>query len=438
MLSTARRFAAQILPNGVSPSVVEEVHSALQSPTSRSSSAALERIAQHARAHVPFYRRLPGEGFESLPIVTKPMMVADRSQFFDQRIDPERLTTRLSSGTSGVRYHSYFDADRISHHRAEMVAAFRFLGTDPFASTLHGTTWFNEPTRSKLAFLLQGKRMYDGEHDERSIRSLARWLRSRRGTIIVALCSYLDSLFEGFREFDIEFDEGVIGAVLGIGEPATNSLDQLVRSHAGVNLLMRYSNTENGIFGISDGALSRYTLNTATFHFEILDLDSDQPAPPGEIGRIVVTDLFNRASPHLRYDTGDVGRFAVDESGAVMTGVLQELGGRNRDFSIGGTAEAPSRVLHMGIMERVDRMEDIRQFQLRQNDFGKFTWILNAPRSTDLESRLRTVLEETVGDIVRCDFSYDSQEFVVGSGKRQSFINEMPDPEQHFRFRSLQ
>lgn len=433
MLSTARRFAAQILPNGVSPSVVEEVHSALQSPTSRSSSAALERIAQHARAHVPFYRRLPGEGFESLPIVTKPMMVADRSQFFDERVKPDKLAERFSSGTSGITYTSYFDGDRISHHRAEMAAAFRFLGADPFASTLHGTSWLDVSARTKLAFLLQGKRMYTGEHDERSIRSIARWLRSRRGTIIVALCSYLDSLFGGFREFDIEFDEGVIGAVLGIGEPATNSLDQLVRSHAGVDLFMRYSNTENGIFGISDGALSRYTLNTATFHFEILDLDSDQPAPPGEIGRIVVTDLFNRASPYLRYDTGDLGRFAVDDTGAAMPGILQELRGRKRDFPIGGTAEAPRRLLYMEILEPVDWMRDIRQFQLRQNDIGKFTWVLNAPKSAEIESRLRTLLDDSVGDIVTCDFSYDSTELVVGFGKRQHFINEMPDPERFFR-----
>ena len=437
MLSTVRRFAAQMLPHGVSPSAVEEVYSALNNPASRSSPAALEQMAQHARTHVPFYQRLQGDGFESLPIVTKPMMVADRSQFFDERVRPDKLTKRFSSGTSGISYDSYFDADRISHHRAEMVAAHKYLGADPFASIVHGTSWLDVSASLRLAFHLQGKRMYTGEHDERSIRSIARWLRRRRGTILVALCSYLDSLFEGFREFDIEFDEGVIGAVLGIGEPATRSLEQLVRSQVGVNLFLRYSNTENGIFGISDGALTRYTLNTTSFHFEILELDSDRAALPGEVGRIVVTDLFNRASPYLRYDTGDLGRFAVDDTGAAMPGVLQELRGRKRDFPIGGTAEAPRRLLYMEILEPVDRMSDIRQFQLRQNDIGEFTWVLNAPRSAEIESRLRALLDDSVGDIVRCDFSYDSTELIVGFGKRQHFINEMPDPDQYFRSDSL-
>lgn len=437
MLSTARRFAAQMLPNGVARSTVEEVYAALRSPASHSPPAALERIAQHARTHVPFYQDLAGEGFESLPVVTKPMMLADRSLFTDERVDRAKLVRRYSSGTSGVNYDSYFDTDRIAHHRAEMVAAFRFLGADPFATTLHGTTWFDVSARSKLMHLMQGKRTYAGEHDERSIRSIARWLRRRRGTIVVALCSYLDSLFEGFRRYEIEFAEGTIDAVLGIGEPATNSLNELIRSQAGVDLSMRYSNTENGILGISDGDLTRYTLNTATFHFEILDLDSDLPAGPGEVGRIVVTDLFNRASPYIRYDTGDVGRFDVDGDGVPIPGTLQELSGRNRDFAIGGTAESPRRLLHMGMMELVDQIQEIRQFQLRQNEIGKFTWVLNAPRSTALECRLRAILDDCVGDIVRCDFTYDSHELVVGSGKRQSFVNEIPDSERLFRSESL-
>lgn len=34
-------------------------------------------------------------------------------------------------------------------------------------------------------------------------------------------------------------------------------------------------------------------------------MDSDEPAEPGELGRIVITDLFNYAFPILRYDNGD-------------------------------------------------------------------------------------------------------------------------------------
>jgi len=33
-----------------------------------------------------------------------------------------------------------------------------------------------------------------------------------------------------------------------------------------------------------------------------------QPLPPGETGRLAITDLVNTAMPLIRYDVGDVGR----------------------------------------------------------------------------------------------------------------------------------
>lgn len=40
-----------------------------------------------------------------------------------------------------------------------------------------------------------------------------------------------------------------------------------------------------------------YRIDTETYYYEILKMDSDEPAEPGELGRIVITDLFNYAFP---------------------------------------------------------------------------------------------------------------------------------------------
>lgn len=57
-------------------------------------------------------------------------------------------------------------------------------------------------------------------------------------------------------------------------------------------------------------------VNTQSLRVELLAPDSSDYVKPGEIGRVVITDLYNRSMPLIRYDTGD---FAVshDDSSCV-------------------------------------------------------------------------------------------------------------------------
>ena len=49
-----------------------------------------------------------------------------------------------------------------------------------------------------------------------------------------------------------------------------------------------------------------FIINNASYHIKFLKLDSDENADIGELSRIVVTDLFNYATPMIRHDTGDL------------------------------------------------------------------------------------------------------------------------------------
>ncbi len=421
------------MPNGASPPVADEVRRTLERDDARASEEAVDSIVRHATATVPFYRRRVGAPFDQLPVASKPMMVADPQDFFAVGSRPEKLTSRLSSGTSGIMFRSYFDDQRIAHHRAELVGMYRFLGADPFGSFLHCRTWYQVTSRQRSSYALRGQYLYAAEQDDRTVRDIARWLRRRRGSVIIGLCSYMEVLFERFDDLGLTFDSGTVSVVLGGGEPPTAHLAELARRQFGVELRMRYSNTENGLLGITPAGSTTYKLNTSAFHVEILDLDSDEPAPAGELGRIVVTDLHNRAMPFIRYDTGDLGRFTRDASGQLVPNTLAELAGRVRDFPIAGTAEAPRRATHFRILEPVERIRSITQFQLRQHAIGRFTWILSAARSPQLEAELRRVLDDEIGDITSCSFVYTDATLHSGAGKRQTFVNEIPDPEALLR-----
>ena len=72
-------------------------------------------------------------------------------------------------------------------------------------------------------------------------------------------------------------------------------------------LYRRYSDMEAGILSQDMGGNIPYEWNWASFYLEVLKLDSDESVADGELGRIVITDLFNKAMPLIRYDTGDLG-----------------------------------------------------------------------------------------------------------------------------------
>lgn len=432
MLSTSRATMARLMPRGASPEIADQVQRTLESRRARAADDDIARIVHHATSTVPFYREYTGASHSDLPVVGKPMMVAEPERFFAEGVDPARLTSRLSSGTSGIMFRSYFDDQRIAHHRAELVASYRYLGADPFGTFLHCREWYQVTTRQRLAYAVRGQKLYSAEQDAETIRGIARWLRHHPGTVIIGLCSYIEVLLERFDSLGITLPAGTVSVVLGGGEPATAHLAEMSGRQLGVEPRMRYSNTENGILGVmpEDASSYRtYKLNTSTFHIEVLSLDADEPAPAGEVGRIVVTDLHNRAMPFLRYDTGDLGRFEVGEDGQLLTDTLAELTGRVRDFPLAGTAAHPRRATHFKILEPVELLPAIVQFQLRQHAIGQFTWILNAERSATLETELRRILDTEIGDITRCDIVYSDDPVHQGAGKRQTFVNEIPNPE---------
>ena len=64
---------------------------------------------------------------------------------------------------------------------------------------------------------------------------------------------------------------------------------------------------------------------------EILD-DNNQVLPYGNEGRIIVTSLFNKAHPMIRYEVGDIG--VLDKKSTLKNPILKKLTGRTNDVAI--------------------------------------------------------------------------------------------------------
>lgn len=105
---------------------------------------------------------------------------------------------------------------------------------------------------------------------------------------------------------------------------------KLLEKWIGVPVVNEYGASELDLIAYSD-AQNNFIVNSETLFVEILD-EENQPVPLEEEGKIVITSLYNKAHPFIRYDIGDWGSFS--EKSTMKKPVLKTLVGRTNDVAL--------------------------------------------------------------------------------------------------------
>lgn len=185
-------------------------------------------------------------------------------------------------------------------------------------------------------------------------------------------------------------------------------------------VVSRYSDCECGIIAQQCAYSNEYHVNTGSFYVEILKFDSDQPAAEGEMGRIVVTDLYNHAMPLVRYDTGDVGKYALKSECGKGAKVLTRVDGRRVDCFYATNGEMLSPYV---INNTMWRFTELHQYQFVQNGKNDYLLKLNAqPNSKIREEELLYAIKDYIGDDANINVEYVDEIPLLASGKRKQVI----------------
>lgn len=106
----------------------------------------------------------------------------------------------------------------------------------------------------------------------------------------------------------------------------------------GVEIFFHYGSAETSrrayqcrYLARKDGPVFYHPL-LADFHFELIDQETGRPAKFGAKGELVLTDFWNRATPLIRYKSGDLASFHKNDCPCGAPGPLLQVWGRiNRD-----------------------------------------------------------------------------------------------------------
>src|SRR5690606_28035998 len=186
------------------------------------------------------------------------------------------------------------------------------------------------------------------------------------------IVNYLDSKKTGPLKTKIK-------SIVTDGDALSKGTKDKMEYYFGVPVYARYGNMECGVMaqqGFPNGY--HYNLNLASYHFVILVLSDDKPARPGQMGRIVVTDLFKYCMPLIRYDTGDLAR--VHENGQTEAPVFEAIEGRAIDLIKDTKDGVVSPYLIYTITEKYN---ELKQFQFAQTGKGLYEYRLNLWRSEE-------------------------------------------------------
>ncbi len=143
----------------------------------------------------------------------------------------------------------------------------------------------------------------------------------------------------------------------------------LLEKQFGIPIINEYGASELDLIAFEnpDG---EWQVNSETLFVEILD-ENNQPVPYGKEGRIVITSLFNKAHPFIRYDIGDIG--ILDEKSTLKKPILKKLIGRTNDVAILPSGKkSPGLTFYYVTKSIIEDDGNVKEFIIKQTKIDTF------------------------------------------------------------------
>ncbi|MCL6266244.1 CoF synthetase [Flagellimonas myxillae] len=389
----------------------------------------LDQLLGHAVNTVPFYFDISEKEaqLERFPVVNKQVV---REKFELLRSQPyinKHNHQVLTSGSTGKPFKILHDKNKRDRNTADTIFFAERAGFKIGAKLYYLRLWDKQYKLGKVKSFVQN--MHAQSVDDLSEKNIAILLedfeQSKSHLNLLAYTSALDSICKYLDEHYKRPLDCTTTSAIAVAEGLSPTVKEKMRKYFNVEVVSRYSNSENGILSQQplNSRSGYFEINTASYHVEILDLNHDRPVKPGEVGRIVITDLFNYSMPLVRYDTGDVGMMEEDpESGSL---VFTKVDGRKMDMFTNTKGEyISSHIIH-----HILQYKGIQQFQFVQEDVGKYVIKLKVLEKLPIrvEDALRNQYLEYFGEDAELKIKYVKDIPLLASGKRKLVINKVAE-----------
>lgn len=320
----------------------------------------LDELASYVGTNIRAYQDFPRD-FWALPVVTKQQILSDPESYQTPFLPRKNITCATTSGTTGVPFEVQFDATK-RLVRAADLHFFGKLAGYRVGQRLYRFTCYNSFNPTYWQRRRSNTVRIPALHlDDNLLAKTLRLMSSYRGQkAMLGFASSFDSLADFLQRHPTPQLHNFSG-IIAVSEPLKPATQQLLSNTFQISMVSRYGSEELGILAQQLPGAQEFRCNEHSFYLEILN-DDNQPVAPGQQGRVVVTDLFNRAMPLVRYDTGDLATLGDPTRGRMS---LAEVAGRAVDQIFDTSSRPVSRLIFYTLF---DDFRNIKQYRLTQSD----------------------------------------------------------------------
>jgi len=383
----------------------------------------LSDLLNHAIHTTKFYNHLKSTaGISDFPIVNKAIIRESFDSFCSGKYSKSDLIQVVTSGSTGTPFKVYHDRNKKLRNHADTIYFASLAGFRIGAKLIYMKIFARQKTRSPLHYWMQNILPVDViKLNDLQIAQLISQIKKEKSSFnflgysssLELVCKYLDKNHTGKVDANVK-------SVISISESLNEYTKVTFKKYFNVQAVSRYSNLENGIIAqqVTDDS-GRYLVNTASYVLEILKLDNNEPAESGQLGRIVITDLFNYGMPLIRYDTGDIGAYAVEPDNSGNT-YLSSIEGRKLDLLFDTSGNLVSSYI---VYKNMWQYTEIIQYQLIQESKTEYVFKINIEGSFNKEVQLINEFKEYLGEDAIFNVEYVSEIPLLNSGKRRKIVN---------------
>jgi phenylacetate-CoA ligase len=344
----------------------------------------LREAVKHAYRTVPFYRRLYDstraiedltmnyQAFTQLPIVTKTDFRRTELKYRTANdVDTSVCMPLTTSGSTGTPIAILIDQYAAAFRDALNLRMLWSYGVRPFHRIFRSRGGLTE--RIELQERRAGEagawgfiknRHYTLRLFSGNIQDDLEFLSDWKPATLIAAGSYCKALAMASQTYarPLKFK-----LVIATAEILSKTTREVIAEKFQAEVLDHYGIEEVGSIAWECPDHAGYHVNTDSILVEILQ--DGQPLPPGETGEIYITSFHQKATPIIRYPTGDIGTTLEDKCpcGRGLT-LMSQLQGRVLHLiqTPEGNYVAPTAIV--GAIEDVRGIERFKVIQ--QRDFS--------------------------------------------------------------------